>query len=54
MTADVCRVAVALCLVWLAPILAAAQGTVKDYQRAAFFQTGEHRKLVQFADVMPR
>jgi len=32
----------------------AGHGTVKDYQRAAFFQTGEHRKLVHFADVMPR
>lgn len=29
MTADVCLVAVALCLVWLAPILAAAQGTAR-------------------------
>src|SRR6266704_7161899 len=31
-----------------------AQGTVKDYERAAFFQTGGHRKLVTFADVRPR
>src|SRR6266704_2783031 len=30
-----------------------AQGTVKDYERAAFFQTGGHRELVTFADARP-
>ena len=51
MTADLRRVLVALYLVMISPIVGAAQGTVKDYERAAFFQTGEHRKLVHFAEV---
>src|SRR5262245_936451 len=42
----------------LAPILVFtselfAQGTAQDYQRAALFQTGGHRRLLTFADVRP-
>ena len=48
-----------LCAVWtillgsMGSNCAHAQGTVKDYERASFFQTGGHRKLVTFADVRP-
>jgi len=47
------RCTLALLLGVLLPPLAAAQGTAQDYQRAALFQTGGHRRLANFADVRP-
>ena len=45
-----------LCLVVsisIIPTCTRAQGTAQDYQRAALFQTGGHRKLVNFGEVQP-
>lgn len=35
------------------PFRTTAQGSTEDYQRAAMFQTGGHRKLVNFGEVKP-
>lgn len=54
MRVKLCRVVWAMLLSSIGANYAHAQGTVKDYERAAFFQIGGHRKLVTFADVRPR
>jgi dipeptidyl-peptidase 4 len=40
-------------LLCIAPVHLHAQGATEDYQRAATFQTGAHRKLITLADVTP-